>query len=262
MEKYTIRLCNSIKLEKFKAIETEFETNSLEYEDNQSSFHDIFLEFMNMYFDQWYESSNIFPLKNTLFRFKKDFSSFALKELMLDKWLYKDNYNKSEIWNNYNYLTNDDIERLLNDESGFSLSSNDCSLLRKMFERFLNSGSWHIGFIVNGKFIEKNNVSSIDNYYIPAICFYNDNGILNEYFSISSININENIWLKHYKDEFSFIEANALKVFHEHFGFCEAEWGCDEPDMYEIFLEVKNKCPIDLNQTNEKIISDIYKICN
>ena len=181
---------------------------------------------------------------------------------MLDKWEYKDNYNKSEIWNNYNYLTNADIEILLNDESGFSLSSNDCSLLRKMFERFLNSGSWHIGFIVNGKFIEKNNISSIDSSYIPAIWFGNDNDESNEYFSINSNNINENIWLKRYKDEFSFIEANEQKVFHEHLLMCEAEWGCYEPDVFEIFLEVKNKCPVDLNHTNEKIISDIYRICN
>ena len=262
MEKYTIRLCNSFKLEKFNSIEIGFETNSLEYEDNQSSFHDIFLEFMNMYFEEWYEFSNIFPLKNELFRLKKDFCSFALKELMLDKWEYKDNYNKSEIWKNYNYLTNADIESLLNDESGFSLSSNDCSLLRKMFERFLNSGSWHIGFIINGKFIEKNNISSIDSSYIPAILFGNDNDESNEYFYLNSNNINENIWLKHYKDEFSFIEANEQKVFHEHLLMCEAEWGHCEPDVFEIFLKVKNKCPVDLNQTNEKIISDIYKICN
>lgn len=261
MKKYSIRLCNG-NIDKYKNIKTEFETDSLEYEDIQDILYSIFMEFKNQYFDEWYVPSGKIPYKNILQEFNKVFEFFALNKIEIDKWEYKDNYNKSEIWNKYNYLTNADIETLLNDESGFSLSSNDCTLLRKMFEKFLNSGSWHIDFIVDGKFVEKNNISSIDSSYMPAIWFGNDNDESNEYFSINSNNINENIWLKRYKDEFSFIEANEQKVFHEHLLMCEAEWGCYEPDVFEIFLKVKNKCPVDLNQTNEKIISDIYRICN
>ena len=73
MEKYTLRLCNAKKLDKYKNIKTEFETDSLEYEDIQDILYSIFMEFKNQYFDEWYIPSGKIPYKNVLQEYNKAF---------------------------------------------------------------------------------------------------------------------------------------------------------------------------------------------
>ena len=258
MEKYTLRLCNTNKLDKYKNIETEFETDSIDYEDIQEVFQNIFLELRNLYFDEWYIPSGKIPYKNILQEYNKAFEDLALNKIGLDKWEYKINNQKEDEWYKYEQLTHEIIENLIYDESGFSLSSNDCSLLRKMFERYLLSGSWHIGYFIAGKYIEKKYLKAKVNSGIPTIWFSVDNEEPNKYFSINSTNISENIWLKSYNnDECNFFGYNLDIVFHEHLLLCELDWGPCESEVFELFTEVKNKCPISLNQTIEKIISDL-----